>query len=183
MRPASIFEKFLLAFVIVSVLFPVMYTLFYSLLSYPSVLAAKAMYVAPKVCKTCPVPIAPDFGFYFPFFTSSANPQVPGIDDSFLARQIYDVLVLWSIQAIIVSGTVFFKRSALLWTALLSFILMIVISASGVTPMLGVFGPSPLYDNVPHQDIEKWFSIVLWIGLPVLTWGAVFFHLKEREVA
>jgi len=181
MRPASIFEKWLLAFVVISILFPLVYTLGYVLMNYPAVQLAKASYIAPPLCDSCP-PFAPDFGFYIPFITVEMEKTSAEVL-RFFKMQLFYVLLLSAGQAVIAGGTVFFKRSPVLKTVLILFLLSIFMAWIGCVPQLGIF--ASLNDDVlvPQGVAEYGLAIGLWLGLPVMLWTALFLHLKEREVA
>jgi len=180
MRPASIFEKWLLTFLFVGILFPLVYTLLYSILNFPAVYVAKLLYVA-QPCNHCEQP-TPDFTFFIPFLTKGIRISDAAEVHTFFRLQVFILLILWSIQALVVGGTVFFKRAPILLTGLTLFLLTIVLLLFGSFPQLGVFW-SPINDAVPHSTIEYVLSLTLWIVLPCLSWIAVFFHLKEREVS
>jgi len=182
MRPASVFEKWLLALVYVSLLFPLAYTLGYSLLNYPVVQLAKAMHLSATLCATCTSSDA-DFSFYIPLITTDAHAHIADAEPFFFRAQLFFLLLLWSAQALVAGGTVFFKRSPILRSVLFYFLLGVVLIWVGPEPKTGVFW-SPITDDVvPHSTLEYGFSLGQWAGPPLLLWVAVFFHLKEREVS
>jgi hypothetical protein len=181
MRPASIFEKWLLAFVVISILFPLVYTVGYLLMNYPAVQLAKASYIAPPLCDECSH-VEHNFGFYMPFITAEMV-KTSAEALRFFKMQLFYLLFLSAGQAVIAGGTVFFKRSPVLKTVLILFIIGIFMAWIGCAPQLGIF--ASLNDDVlvPQGVTEYGLSIGLWLGLPVLLWAALFFHLKEREVS
>ncbi|MFZ6768060.1 hypothetical protein ACO0LM_13445 [Undibacterium sp. Di26W] len=181
MRPASVFEKWLLAFVFIGILFPLAYTVGYMLMNYPAVQLAKASYITPSLCESCSL-AQQDFGFYIPFITSEMGKTGADVQ-RFIKMQIFFMLFLTAGQAVIAGGTVFFKRSPVLRTVLTLFLLAIFMAWIGCFPQLGIF--ASLNDDVlvPQGLAEYGLSIGLWLGLPVLLWAALFFHLKEREVS
>lgn len=181
MRPASVFEKWLLAFVFISILFPLVYTLGFMLMNYPVVQLAKASYIAPPLCESCS-PSQPDFGFYIPFITSEMGRSVADVQ-KFFKMQIFFMLFLSACQAVIAGGTVFFKRSPVLKTVLGLFLLGIFMVWVRCPPQLGIFASVNDDVLVPYSAVEYGLSIGLWLGLPALLWTALFFHLKEREVS
>jgi hypothetical protein len=182
MRPASHFEKCLLAFVCVGILFPLAYTVGYSLLNYPAVQLAKHLYVAPDVCKGCQ-PTIPDFNFYVPFLTTGVKQAAADGSRIFFRMQLFSVLVLWTLQALVLGGTVFFKRSAILKTLLLLFFLAVALLWAQSMPQLGAFWSGIDEELVPYSAFESGLSLAQWVVLPLLLWAALFFHIKEREVA
>ena len=181
MRPASIFEKWLLAFMLIGILFPLTYTLGYCLLNYPAVQLAKTLYDA-SVCENCSAVPDPDFGFYIPFLTVELSQAGKAGAAIFFKMQVYSMLLLSTLQASIAGGTVFFKRSPVLRTLLLLFVIAILLTWTGSTPQLSIF-LSHHDELIHHGLVEHGLSIALWLGLPALLWLAVFFHLKEREVS
>ena len=181
MRPASIVEKWLLAFVIISILFPLAYTLGYFLMNYPAVQLAKISYVPSALCEACSRAAA-DFRVYIPFVTPEAGKTAAALH-SFLKAQLFFVLLLSASQAVVAGGTVFFKRSPVLKTALALFLFSIFMAWLGCSPQLGIFASFDDDVLVPVGATEYGLSIGLWLGLPVLLWTSLFFHLKEREVS
>ncbi|TDK66462.1 hypothetical protein [Sapientia aquatica] len=183
MRPASQFEKCLLAFVFIGVLFPLAYTLFYTLLNYPAVQLAQHRYVAPSVCSTCPVQLAPDFRFYLPFISKlrSFNGAIQHSRD--IRFTIQFLLILWSVQALIVGGVVYFKKSPFLRTFLALFFLCIGLSITTATWQTNVFWSTVYGDSGAYSLFEIILSILRWLLLPLILWIGVYFHVKEREVA
>lgn len=182
MRPASALEKWLLAFVCTSLLFPLVYTLGYCLLNYPVVQLAKVLYVAPDVCENCRRYV-PDFRFYVPLFTNGSRDYTSMPTQTFFRLEVFFLLALWSVQALVLSGTVFFKRSPVLRTALLCFLLGVTLLLLGTVPAMGVFWSPPADEVVMRGTVEYVVSLMLWTCLPMLLWMAAFFHLKEREVS
>lgn len=182
MRPASVLEKWLLAFVCISVLFPLAYTLGYCLLNYPVVQMAKALYAIPEACMRCDK-YDPDFSFYVPLLTSGVDAFAAKPVRSLLRQDMYFLLLLWSVQALVLGSTVFYKRSPILRTALQCFVLVVVLGWLGTAPHLGAFNAWSPGDREALDWGEYALSLMLWIGLPVLLWIAAYFHLKEREVS
>ncbi|MES2951310.1 MAG: hypothetical protein V4858_22495 [Pseudomonadota bacterium] len=181
MRPASLFEKWLLAFIYISLLFPLAYTLGYCLLNFPVVQLAKALY-EPISCASCK-PSEVDFSFYLPLLTLGAQKSTAVEAAAFFRLEIFWLLLLWSVQALVSGGTVFFKHSAVLRTILFYFLLAIGLTWLGAAPRPGVFWYQAVDEIIAHDTVEYVFSLVLWAGLPLLLWVVVFFHFKEREVS
>lgn len=182
MRPGSHVEKCLLTFLVVSVLYPLVYTLAYSVLNFPVVQLAKALYVAPA-CKACVPPAAPDFSFFIPFLTAGIPINTDSAPPfSFFKPQVFVMLGLWTWQALIVGGTVFFKRSPVLRTVLLLFLLTISLVWLG-GPKMGAFWSGTDDELIPYTALESGLALAQWLGLPTLAWLAVFFHIKERELS
>lgn len=182
MRPASNLEKCLLAFMATGVLYPLAYTLLWSLLNFPLVELARHWYIAPPVCNECDYKLA-DFRFYIPFF-SAQMPQ-PALPDGhlFLRHQFFMVLLLWSLQGVIVGGTLFYRRSPILRTGVSLFLLSILLVWMGVGLNAGGFWSAADREAAPYSALESALSLALWAGLPLLLWLTAFFHLKHREVS
>jgi|GEM_PF-1278012 len=177
MRPASVFEKWLMAFLVISVLYPLAYTLLYMLLNYPAVMLAKAA-VTMSTCETCTY----DFRFYFPFLTTDVINDGAGNMRSIMNEQMLFFMTLSAAQAFIAGGTAYFKRSPVLRTLLVLFLLFIFSIWTETAPQLGILASTS--DEIVHYStMEYLLSLGLWLGLPVLLWAALYFFIKEREVA
>jgi hypothetical protein len=181
MRPASHFEKWLLAFLTVGLLYPLTYTSWYIVLHFPAVQMAKILYVAPELCKTCTKHSLPNFSFYLPFIgIESSNTS---IIKPVLRTEILNLIYLWTLQALVLGGTVFFKVSPVLRSVLTYFFLFVSIALTGIAPHEGVFWAGPDSEVIPASPMEYGLSLALWIVLPVLLWLTLFFHIKEREIS
>ena len=183
MQPASVTEKWLLAFTVVGLLFPIAYFAAYASLNYPAVLLARALYVAPTYCGTCSQLAKPDFTFFVPFFGATPPDTVAHPMRFFCRQQVLGLLWLWSAEAALIGGTVFFKRSPVLRSAVLLFVLAVFILWLAPEARVAPFWldlESPL---LPVSMMARVVSALLWCGLPVLLWLAVLFHLKQREVS
>ncbi len=184
MRPASVFEKFLLTFLMAGLAFPVVFAVVYAVLNYPFVQLANALYVTPKVCPGCVMPVPPDFSLYLPFrmpFHIAASQQHP---IHTVGAELLPYLLLWIMQGIVLGATVFFRRAGLLWMFLIGFVVMLGLSAFGIQPHLEVFIQAPNFDDgIGFSTVQKWLSLLVWGGILVLAWLALYFHIKEREVA
>lgn len=179
MRPASVFEKWLMAFLVISIFYPLAYSLLYVMLNYPAVLLAKALAAQVPACQYCTV----DFHFYFPLLTADVSEAGVRNAAHIMRAQLFFFLLLSCGQALIAGGTAFFKRSPVLRTVLGSFLLFIISSWIGNTPQAGIFAPYYGKEIIVYSPMEYGLSIGMWLGLPLLLWAALFFHIKEREVA
>lgn len=177
MRPASAFEKWLVMIVVVSVLFPLVYTFFYSLLQYPAVQLAKSLYVASESGKN----IAPDFSFYVPFFTSEAVKDTNVSAPLMLRMQIFTMITFWILQSLLLMGTIFFKQSPVLRTVLLAFLLTLVFSGFAPRAPVQPFWGASAQEQLLFGSLEQLNSFMAWIGLLGILWASLFYHLKERE--
>ncbi|MFZ3001555.1 MAG: hypothetical protein WA071_14600 [Undibacterium umbellatum] len=178
MRPASVFEKWLMAFLVISVFYPLAYTLLYMLLNYPAVQVAKAMAFQVGSCESCNY----DFRVYFPLLTKQLAEVSSKDARMFMTGQVFFFVILSTAQAFIASGTAYFKRSPVLRTLLVLFLLFIISIWTETLPQLGIFALN--FDEVQtYSTSEYGLSLALWLGLPALLWAALYFHIKEREVA
>jgi len=179
MRPASVFEKWLMAFLVIGIFYPLTFTLLYTLLNYPAVQLAKSMVPALPACENC----SHDFRFYFPLLTTDLPaPGRHNAENSFKAQVLF-FLLLSTAQALIAGGIAFFKRSPVLRTVLGTFLLFCISMGMGWIPQMGIFEMDYAEEVIPYSTLEYIVSIGLWAGLPLLLWIVLFFHIKEREVA
>ncbi|PXX34925.1 hypothetical protein [Undibacterium pigrum] len=177
MRPASVFEKWLMAFLVISIFYPLAYTLLYMLLNYPAVMLAKAV-VKMSSCETCLY----DFRLYFPFLTTDLVVDGTGNARPILNEQMLFFMTLSAAQAFIAAGTAYFKRSPVLRTLLVLFLLFVLSIWTETSPQLGIFA-SVSDEAVHYSMMEYLLSLGLWLGVPVLLWAALYFFIKEREIA
>ena len=177
MRPASNFEKVLLAFVVVAVLYPIAYTLAFQVCNVPGALlgekARDAMMQSSSVAaqdKRYLQDLA--YGPYLPFAS--------GKDTALIVQ-----LILGGsfIQSLVVAGSVFFRRVAWLKTTVAVFVLLVLL-----LPLLAsVSGASTgrlFVDELTRTDalyVKIWL-LVLWGGVPLLLWTSVYFLFREREL-
>ncbi|MES2041044.1 MAG: hypothetical protein V4495_24770 [Pseudomonadota bacterium] len=179
MRPASVFEKWLMAFLIISIFYPLAYSLLYILFNYPAVQLAKMMSGSLSGCETC----ARDFRLYIPFLTTELAEKSINDAEFFLKSQLFFFMLLSGAQALIAGGTAFFKRSPVLRTVLFSFLLFVLSIWIGSAPQLGIFTRYYGEGVMQYSTMEYGLSLGLWLGVPLLLWIVLFFHIKEREVA
>ncbi|BBB68400.1 hypothetical protein UNDYM_4147 [Undibacterium sp. YM2] len=179
MRPASVFEKWLMAFLVISILYPLVFTVLYIVFNYPAVQLAKSIASQWPLCENC----VRDFRFYLPFITPESTEK--GMSDAgyFLKYQLFFFMLLSAAQALIAGGTAYFKRSPVLRTVLCSFLLFVILTWAGFTPQLGIFARHYGPGEMQYTAMEYGLSIGLWLGLPILLWAVLYFHIKEREVA
>lgn len=178
MRPASAFEKWCLAVLLVCILFPLAYTAVYACMNYPAVVYAKAHYVMPTNTNRA-IPI---FQIYLPFTSLHVD---PGPDVSVFGSELILASVFLTVWAMCMSGRVFFKRAAVLKTWLVAFGLLLIgicIDTAGKTWFL--LDETSL--GQPHSTFDSWDMALVWVmlaGVPFLLWIGLFFHIKEREVS
>lgn len=180
MRPASYLEKWLLAFLLVAICYPLAYTVVYCAMNYPVVELARQYYFSNKGCLEC-MNDKVDFHIFVPFISLE--------DLAFpskwwqLKQQVFYLLLLWSGQGLLLGGTLFFRRTPILRTLLALFVLGVGLVALGPTPTMGGFWSATGKEVVPFSALEMAVSLLLWVGLPLLLWLSALFHLKNRELA
>ena len=175
MRPASHCEKWLMTFCVVGIFVPLAYTLVYAFLHLPAASLAQLGYQACSSCKEA----APDFRIFIPFLSTLKDIHDAELHFVAIKMQIFTMLVLWSIQALLIGGTLFFKRYPVLQTLVALFLLGIVAFTVGEPPAMGAFWSANIDQ---YSQLEIGISFALWVLLPILLWGSVYFHLKEREL-
>ncbi|MFZ6875747.1 hypothetical protein ACO0LF_27075 [Undibacterium sp. Di27W] len=179
MRPASVFEKWLMAFLVISILYPLAYTLLYMIFNYPAVQMAKNMSEQLLACDNC----HRDFHFFLPLLTTDMAGQGSHSAENSMKGQMIFFLLLSGTQALLAGGTAYFKRSPVLRTVLGTFLLFVISMWMGISPQLGTLAGHFGKLAVQHSAMEYALTYSLWLGLPLLLWVALFFHIKEREVA
>lgn len=180
MRPASVLEKWLLAFVVVAVFYPVAYSLAFQIGNAPATLLAEA-----AAAREAATAVAVDHGnamhslgsndyrLFMPwgsFKTWSDAAQV--------------LLFLTIFQAFAVLGSLYFRSFPALKTAVAAFVLMLFFIL--VDTVGG--GQSQLFMGYWSSERElatwqQWFFPFAWFAIPGLLWLASLFALAEREVA
>jgi hypothetical protein len=175
MRPASALEKYLLAFLVVAVLYPLAYTLAFQVCNLPGAYlgeVARNTWIAanPRDAIGCIGPRG--FGPYLPFTETGG-----------VSRDMQVVLANLFLQALIVAGTLYFRRVAWLKTVVSLFVVLVL----GVPLLAVTTGASPdllFFDDarrVANPQTWAWLAAV-WVGVPLLAWTSVFFFLREREL-
>jgi hypothetical protein len=172
MRPGSTLEKFLLAFLVVAVLYPLAYTLAFQICNLPGAYLGEQARDAKLAAYSLTDYLANmEFGPYLPF----TNARDAGIEIRLVLGNLF-------IQSLIVAGTLYFRRVAWLTTMVALFVLLVL-----ALPLLTIAtdaSPSLLLDDMRRVDspqVWAWLA-ALWVGVPMLMWTSVFFLLREREL-
>jgi hypothetical protein len=176
MRPASTFEKFLLALLVVAVLYPLAYTLAFQVCNLPGAYLGEAARDALIAGTTA--------DRLLPYYQRlQYGPYLPLLGTGTFREQLQVLLGNLCLQALILAGTLYFRRVAWLKTTLALFILLVL-----ALPLLTIATdawPSLLFvDYQTRTDllqVRVWLAL-LWLGVPLLVWTSVFFLLKEREL-
>ena len=182
MRPASTFEKFLLAFLMVAVFYPLAYTLAFQVCNVPAALlgeAARDALLAVRGGGTGDAPVAAymamrDYGPYLPL--GGGRGAAAGEANLWLG--------VIAMQALVVVGTLYFRRLAWLKTLVALFVLLVL-----VVPLLSMLTGASI-DRLFLYRLESaapgWpraWIVTLWVGMPALFWASAFFFLRERELS
>jgi hypothetical protein len=181
MRPASIFEKWLLAFIVVAILYSIVYTLAFYVCNTPAWLLASAQAKQYALLN----PLADNDMSY------KANLSARSYDLFFILNSLKSwkdfaqlFLILTTAQAFAVLGSLYFKSMPFIKTILFAFFILLI----------SIFIATVLHSN-PDGFFKLWSSnslvygpkqfvyLFAWLGIPILLWLSCFYALKEREVA
>lgn len=170
MRPASGFEKFLLAFLIVGVLYPIAYTLAFQVCNLPAAMLARAANAASKHPLTGPYPFS-DFTPYFPFVSQKRG-----------GGELALFLAVSALQALMVCSSLHFKRMAMLKGFMLAFVLWLLMML-----LAAVVDGNPdrlfaIWSQADMPVVLRAWSWLVWLGVPVLLWASACFLIREREL-
>jgi hypothetical protein len=165
MRPASVFEKWLLAFLVVAILYPIAYTMAFYVCNFPAYMIAQPVMRA----------VSTDISDYQLFFILT-EPE-PG-------ALITVALSLTSYQAFGVLGSLYFKRMPFIKTLVIAFLILLVsifisiIFDARVEQLMSYW-----INHSEHLTVRQWLYPFAWISVPALLWMACYFALNEREAA
>ena len=173
MRPASVFEKWLLAFLVVALLYPLVYTLAFYICDIPAWLIAKAQAQIITTDTYAPKYSSEKYELFFVLKHVKNSGDLIGI-----------ALSLTILQAFAVLGSLYFRAMPFIKTILLAFFILLIsifIAAffnSRVDLLFGYWG-----SNRAISVSQQFMYPFMWISLPLLLWLSCYFALKEREVA
>ena len=186
MRPATAFEKWLLALLVVGVAYPLAYHLVYFICDLPATWIA-ANEAAQELARqsvgghaeqrSLGIPGPERFAIYHLLQVTRADPPLAGF-----------LLSLTTLQAFAVAGSLVFTRWPFLKTLLTGFfillasILVTVVFDSNPDKFLGYWGYE---SNEGGPVLPGWAGVVypaVWIAVPALLWLAAYLGLREREV-
>lgn len=177
MRPASVREKWLLCVVVVAVLYPLCYTLLFLAISWPAQGVALALRAA--WLETTSVN-AQDYALFVPLVRTPHHESVLTVP-----QQWGFFIAAWALQAVAVTGSLYFRRVALLKTLVLGVVLFVVTVLTGAV------------SGARHEVLFAWWmgraapgawalhvlNAALWLVLPALLWWQTYQHLREKELA
>ena len=176
MRPASNLEKFLLALLVATVLYPLVYSAAFYICDLPAALIAKARAVeAWKHLSMAQRTNQPNWG---PGHYGLLAPQW----SLELVVNVFTVAMLWVVMGWTMFGTLYFRSSPMVKTFVAGFVLFL-----GLMLIFQWTGGSP--DRLfafwrPRVEMATWQRIlagVAWIVMPALSWYACYLALRERE--
>lgn len=175
MRPASVFEKWLLCIVLVALAYPLAYSLLFLAISWPvqqMVIVVRSA-LEPQTFKP------EDYGLFVPLAKMAARQAMP------VPQQAGFLAAFWALQAFAVAGSLYYARASLLKTLALGFALFVLTAL--VCSVAGVRGEVLLAwwssrGAVPRDAGVHAINALLWIGLPALLWLQAYVHLKEKEL-
>jgi len=183
MRPASVFEKWLLAVLIVAVLYPLAYTLAFYLIDVPDqwLASGQAKHLAlQQALDVAKHPIVDKFNGYKPDYSLVS----PWAMFENWRDAVGILLLLCSLQGIAVFGSLYFRTVPFIKTVLSCLLLLLVITflstAFRTQPDL-VFGYWG--HQRPLSSLQEISYPALWVVFPGLFWLASFLALKEKEIA
>lgn len=179
MRPASAFEKWLLAVLVVAVAYPLAYALAFQVCNLPAALYASGR-VAAEVAAggESPINYMGDWGRY--------EPVLPW--QVFESRGAFLSVMLWlgTLQAFAMLGSLYFRTMPFIKTIVAGFVLMLLlifITAVGGDGDVFLSWWTPGLQERPTEGLAPILIPLAWFAVPALTWLASLFALRERQVA
>ena len=184
MRPASVFEKWLLAVLTIAVLYPLAYTLAFYVIDVPD------QWLAFSQAKHYALQQALDFARHptgskpNPFWPEQYRLMSPWPALKNWRAAVGILLLLGSLQGMAVFGSLYFRTVPFIKTVLscllLFLVTMMLSTALQSSPqlVLGYWGHHP-----PLSSLQGIFYPALWLAFPGLFWLASFLALKDREIA
>ena len=177
MRPASVQEKWLLCVLVVAVLYPLCYTLLFLAISWPAQGVALALRAAWE--ETTPVN-AQDYALFVPLVRQPQHEAVLT-----LPQQWGFFIAAWALQAVAVTGSLYFRRAALLKTLVLGVVLFVITVLTGA--LSGARYEVLFAWWTGRAPPDAWalhaLNAALWLVLPALLWWQTYQHLREKDLA
>jgi hypothetical protein len=185
LRPASTLEKWVLMVLVVAIAYPVAYHLAFYICDLPATLVAQAQ-AADELAR-----LQPDADAWL---RASLQPEKYrlfhfGDEDPVDWRGWLSIaLVLTTLQAFAVAGSVVFRRMPFLKTLLAGF--LVLLACLLVTTVFDS-SPGPLFEYwrlagpsaQALTPVQRLVFPLAWFAVPGLLWLATFLGLREREVA
>ncbi|MFN9725903.1 hypothetical protein [Acidovorax sp.] len=176
MRPASVLEKWLLCVVVVAVVYPLCYTLLFLAMSWPAQGVALALRASWQQAGA----VDPqDYALFVPLVRTPLRESLLSIP-----QQWGFFIVAWALQAVAVTGSLYFRRATMLKTLALCVVLFVITvmtgalsGARGEVLVAWWNGRAGWGDMALHA-----INAVLWLALPLLLWGQTYLHLRDKEL-
>lgn len=185
MRPATAFEKWLLAFVVVALLYPLVYSLAFEICNFPAHLIAKAQ--AAQRLQELMQQVTPgeDEQNWMKEALTPENYQLylPFSNDEDWRVLVTVFLSLGLLQAFAMLGSLYFRRMPFIKTLVTGFLVLLAtifvseVTSADSTLFMGYWGGD--------AELSRWQGIfypAAWLLVPSLLWLASFFALQEREL-
>ncbi len=171
MQPASIFEKWLLATIMIIIVYPVIYTLLFLLMTYP----VSALSMQDHA----------DTQAAYQLFIPLLNYHINTYTKIYTLAQLPVWIVYLAISGYALTTGLLFKKLPMIKSVALGFCLFLLFLLCLIN-----------IDNRPDKLFFYWFTdvgtpnhlgvvfvnIILWIIVPLLLWAASFWALKERDL-
>ncbi|MGH8110028.1 MAG: hypothetical protein ACREO1_15075 [Arenimonas sp.] len=181
MRPASIFEKWLLAFIVVALLYPAVYTLAFYICNTPAWLIAKTQASFVLIIdegNAASVYRGNEYLDQYELFFIFRHTEAIG-------NLITVALSLTVLQAFAVLGSLYFRAMPFIKTMLIAFFILLAaifltaVFDARIDAIFDYWSRQRHYLSAQQQFLYPF----MWTSLPVLLWLSCFFALKEKEVA
>ncbi len=175
MQPASTFEKWLLATIMIIVVYPIIYTLLFLLMTYPvSALSMQDHAVSQAGTQA-------EYQLFIPLFSYHINTYTK----IYTLAQLPVWIAYLAISGYALTTSLLFKKLPMIKSVALGFCLFLLFLLCLIN-----------IDNRPDKLFFYWFidvgspnhlsvvfaNIILWIIVPLLLWAASFWALKERDL-
>ncbi|MFI8618178.1 hypothetical protein ACIGHN_22005 [Acidovorax sp. NPDC077693] len=176
MRPASVLEKWLLCVGVVVVGYPVAYTLLFLAISWP----AQGVALAMRAAWADPANLDPqNYALFVPLLRQPLREALLSIP-----QQWGLFIAAWALQGAAVTGSLYFRKVAMLKTLVLGVVLFI---ATVMVSVLSRPRDEVLFawwrDGAATLGAETHaLNAALWLALPMLLWWQTYQHLREKEL-
>lgn len=180
MRPASVLEKWLLCVLVVAVAYPLCFTLLFLAISWPVqglVLAVRAAMLPPTFSLN-----PEDYALFTLFVPLVRAPHSASLLS--IPQQLAFFIGAGAVQALAVTGVLFFRKAAMLKTLVLGVGLCIATAllCAAAGARFEVIFAWWLARRAPVDTAVHGLNFVLWVLLPLLLWGQTYRHLREKEL-
>ncbi len=186
MRPASVFEKWLLAVLVVVLAYPLAYSVAFYSLNIPAWLVAHAQAQQFFIDEAARIKLAgPEAGYDLGRLTiSSFQLFLPSSRQLTWSGILLNIVALSSLQAFAIFGSLYFRSAPFIKTLFAAFLMLLAMILVGTVFEANselVFGY--WHSDRPMSGFQRALFPLLWIAIPLLLWLSTFLALKEREIA